>query len=655
MIIAKAIKKAAILFTSLPYIALAQTPQDSIPKPLKEVVITGIIDKHISETTANIQLIEKEQLSSNDQMNYATLFNQVSGVYMQSGALNTNRITIRGMGARSPFGTTSIRTFYGDIPLNDGNGGSEIEDFDLASLGNIEIHKGPSASSFGAGLGGTIILNPDYGTKDTFKIGAQTQIGSFGQLRTSAKANLSKNNFQSQLFYSNTHSDGFRDNNEYNREAFTATAQWKPNSKNTIDFLGNYTQLKAFIPSSISLEDYIESPTNAAFTWGVSQGFEDLNKLTLGTSWTHQFSKSTKWITSLSGNLRENYEPRPFNILNENSKNYNIRTKIVHQLRPKLKLALGGEYFLENYKYEIYQNLYRDFPSGTGSVKGLQLSGFEELKYYFNIFGEASYHASEKIIINTGFNVNNTQFDISNTFENESNTPLQFDWIISPSLGILYKACKAYQLKVSIAHGYTLPQSQDVFLADNSINKNIAPEQGWNFEIGNQFEIIKNKLKINSVIFYLMNDNLLVTETTVDDQNFVTNAGNTNHYGWETDVYYTPIQTSKSELKINANFSLNQYYFGEYIDENEDYSDNKLTGVPNSVSSALAQYNYKGIYSLINYLYVSKMPINDANTLYNDSYQLVNLKLGYEYTIHDSLKLNLYTCLLYTSPSPRDA
>ena len=37
------------------------------------------------------------------------------------------------------------------------------------------------------------------------------------------------------------------------------------------------------------------------------------------------------------------------------------------------------------------------------------------------------------------------------------------------------------------------------------------------------------------------------------------------------------------------------------------------------------------------------MPINDDNTLYNDSYQLVNLKLGYKFTINNSLKLDLYS------------
>jgi iron complex outermembrane receptor protein len=52
---------------------------------------------------------------------------------MQQGALNTNRITIRGIGSRAQFGTTKIKAYFDGIPLTTG-GETTLDDLDLASI-----------------------------------------------------------------------------------------------------------------------------------------------------------------------------------------------------------------------------------------------------------------------------------------------------------------------------------------------------------------------------------------------------------------------------------------------------------------------------------------------------------------------------------------
>ena len=59
--------------------------------------------------------------------------NQLSGIYLLSGALNTNRITVRGIGARTLFGTDKLRMYFNGIPITDGSGFSTLEAFDLVA------------------------------------------------------------------------------------------------------------------------------------------------------------------------------------------------------------------------------------------------------------------------------------------------------------------------------------------------------------------------------------------------------------------------------------------------------------------------------------------------------------------------------------------
>src|SRR5690606_38305790 len=53
--------------------------------------------------------------------------NKISGVYIQSGAINTNRITIRGVGSRTLYGTNKIKAYFNGIPITNGVGETALD------------------------------------------------------------------------------------------------------------------------------------------------------------------------------------------------------------------------------------------------------------------------------------------------------------------------------------------------------------------------------------------------------------------------------------------------------------------------------------------------------------------------------------------------
>ena len=202
--------------------------------------------------------IPREYLKRDIDLSITPSLNRVPGVHAHAGALNTNRITIRGIGNRSPFSTTKIRAYLDDIPLTTGDGETAIEDIDLSLIDEVKVWKGPTASIYGAGLGGMIHLQ----TVNQRNVGgswASTQFtaGSYGLLRNSTTANISTNQKYNLRFnYNNTYQDGYRDNNEYDREGFSFLGKFTPNRKNTTTLLANYTDVKAFIPSSLNRENH---------------------------------------------------------------------------------------------------------------------------------------------------------------------------------------------------------------------------------------------------------------------------------------------------------------------------------------------------------------------------------------------------------------
>ena len=621
----------SIVFT--PFIGNSQK-KDSIASALSEIIITNIIpNKKLEASAENVQVLTKENLNIGNELNYESVLNKVPGVFMQTGSLNTNRITIRGIGARSPFGTTSIRAYFGEIPLTDGNGNSAIEDFELGSISSIEVHKGPSGSSFGVGLGGTIILKPDYGQLNTTKISTQSTFGSFGLVRSLTKAAINTSKTNMQIVYGKTHSDGYRENNRYDRETFTASVAIALSKKDSLQFLGNYTNLKAFIPSSVNLETFLNSPKSAAPTWSDSQGFEDAQSFLGGLSWNHHFSPKVQLHSSIFSTYKENYEPRPFSFLDENTNAYGIRSRLTGVIS-KIKWGFGGELFLDKATINTFENRYLDFPIGTGSVQGNQLTGFKENRMYYNLFGEASFTFSKKISLNTGINLNKTSYKIDDSFtvgpENKSGD-FNFNSIISPKLGMVYHLAKHFQLNATIAHGFAPPTTEETLLPEGNINPDLKPEKGWNFEIGTRFSLLNNRMNGSLSIYNLKVSDLLVSRRAENDNLFAINAGKTTHLGFEGALNYKLINSLKFSLSSFVNYSIYQYYFNDFIDNQIDFSGNKLTGVPSGVFNSGISINSKmGIFGNISYQYVGRVPANDLNTVFSNTYQLVNAKLGFQ-------------------------
>jgi iron complex outermembrane receptor protein len=59
--------------------------------------------------------------------------------------------------------------------------------------------------------------------------------------------------------YNHLQSDGFRQNSSYDRKSLTLQGQQKINAKGELSFI-YYTQLKAYIPSSINEDDFNNHP-----------------------------------------------------------------------------------------------------------------------------------------------------------------------------------------------------------------------------------------------------------------------------------------------------------------------------------------------------------------------------------------------------------
>ncbi|GJM33774.1 MAG: outer membrane protein [Saprospiraceae bacterium] len=626
------------------YVEIALSPTAITLNAVAEVV--GIPSPVALQTLAPIATINGNQLARDNEVSITPALNRIAGVFMHSGSLNTNRITIRGIGNRSPFSTTKIRAYLDDIPLTTGVGETTIEDIDLSLLDQVQVWKGPTGSTYGAGLGGMIHLqtkSQEQAAPTSVKY--TSSFGSYGLVKQVIDANpVSKNgHFNVHVNYANLHSDGYRDNNEYDRETFTILGKAAIGPANQSTAFLNYTKLKAFIPSSLNLDDYKNNPSQAAFTWGQVKGFEDYEKVLIGLSNASLLFKkgraAIRNTTSLFTTYRSNYESTPFNILRENNQAIGARTKFTYDRQGKSdlpNLTLGGEVFFENYNWQTYAT--------QGGQLDTLMSDNQERRRYFNLFVETHYELGNQFFTTVGVNLNQTHYTLRDFFlrNGDLSDDYTFDLIPSPRLGLGYHLHPRVTLFATVSHGFSPPTLEETLAPDGSINPDIQPEKGWNFEIGSRGKYLGRKLSFDVSVYTMKIKDLLVARRTAQDQFVGINAGKTTHNGLEAYLQYH-VSGFNSPLSIFASYAYSDYRFDEFVDGENDYSGNDLTGTPPHLFSAGIDYRPKmGFYGNINFQYTDALPLRDDNSVYSKASKVMNAKIGYFLTLWKHLQIDLH-------------
>lgn len=596
---------------------------------------------------AAITRIGTPALRRDDGLTPAPIFNRVPGVYMQNGTYGTNRITIRGIGNRTPFGTSKIRAYLDEIPLTNGVGETTLEDLDLSLFSEVLIWKGPSASTYGAGLGGVIQLKtlPDAKNWSTMqRASSSLQAGSFGQMRSVSNFAYQDKSVRLALNYNNTHSDGYRANNRYDRSGFSALGQIKAGERHLFTVFANLTGVKSQIPSSLNLNDFMLNPRNAAANWLRVKGFEDYTKLIAGVThryiW-HQWENGQELSSSITGfaSSRNSYKSQPFNILRENNTSRGFRAVTEYRKganRRDANLSAGIEYFSEVY-------LWQTNATKSGVLDTL-LSDNKEVRKYYNLFIESHLDLGTRWFSTLGVNYNHTRYQLTDYFTRDKinlSGNKQFAPVLSPRLSLGYRLQPQISFFATLGHGFSTPTLQETLAPSGAINPNIRPESGWNLEIGSRGSNLGGKLNYEISIYRMRVNNLLVARRTSEDQYVGVNAGKTNHDGIEAALNYRE-HWGKWNFNFYASYTYAHYRFKAFVDADKNYSGNALTGTPpHHVTGGIETNTRFGLYSHLGYEWVDRYPINDANSVYNRAYNVWNLRMGWRKKL-GHLEFDLY-------------
>lgn len=643
----------AFLFLNyFPLQAQIPTVEDSLvtdSKLLDEVTVIGYDDhRRLLETPGAVGLVDRQMITAYDETSVVPAINMIPGVRMEQRSPGSYRIAIRGSSLRAPFGVRNVKVYWNDIPFTEPSGSTNLNLLDVINMGRIEVIKGPAGSIYGAGTGGVVNIQSEADGKTQNQAGIT--LGSYGmwRLETALHHTNAQNAFT--FRYAHQQADGYREHSALDRDVLQGRGSFHFSDQSTINANLLYSDLFYEIPGGLNREQYEENPRQArpgnAFAQGSVASNASIRQkyLLFGLSQDYAWNEKFSNQTTLYGDLSFFENPFLFDYKRDSRQGGGGRTRFQYETT----LGTVGASFQAGAEYQTALNVARNFGNKAGQPDTLNFD--DELRSWQSLFfAKVSFDLPARYFLTLGLSHNRLDYDIYRltdvALDSSYRVERNFDPVWAPRIGLV-KQFERTALHASVSYGFSPPAIEDVRTNEGSINLNLKPEKGINYEIGFRGNTLRNTLNFDLTAFYFRLDETIVQQQSDRGTVLFVNAGNTDQRGLEATATWFGITASENfitDLEVRTSYTLHDFIFKNYTKEGEDFSGNDLTGVaPNTWVTTLFLRTQPGVYLNTTYNFTDKIPLNDANEVYADAYHLLMFKGGYKKQFGDRLALELF-------------
>ena len=591
---------------------------------------------------ASVAMIGSKEMNRYAGTSLVPVFNTVPGVRMEERSPGSYRLAIRGSAVRSPFGVRNVKVYWNDLPFTDAGGNTYLNLFDLQAVQQAEIIKGPGTSVYGAGTGGVLMLNNAPPVQSGVDI--STLVGSYGLRRYDVQARVKSDKAYSRLLYAHQESDGYRQQTGMARDAVQLQSNFTLSDKSALAVYMLYSDLLYQTPGALTKQQYDEDPQQARPPGGPNPGAIDqhatiYNKTFYsGLSYQHQWNNRWSNRTGFYGTLTQFDNPTIRNYERRAEQGFGGRTSTAYNFA-KGKLTFGGEFQHSFSPVRVYDN-------NQGQSGALQTDDEIAITTYF-AFAQTEFFLPANFFLTLGGSINKLKVN----FKRYSDVPnvtgdSDFDAVFSPRIALLKKLNDNLSLHASFSQGYSPPTVQELYPSAGFFDTNLKPERGTNFEAGIRGAWFHKTLSVDAVVYDFGLRETIVIRHTEDGGEYFINAGKTSQQGAEVVIAWTPNlnpSSALSNIRTWTSLTWNRYTFEDYVKDNVNLDGNDLTGVsPNVRVLGFDIALRAGLYLHATGTYTDRIPLDDANTAYADSYMLIGGKLGYKKT-WNQLTLDVFT------------
>ncbi|ESA33396.1 hypothetical protein N836_21485 [Leptolyngbya sp. Heron Island J] len=638
------------------FILLAITPAAVAEETLRIIVTAERTPEDVQDVPISITAITDQEIEDADITSLEDIArNTPNFTFFSSGDRSFGLYSIRGLSNSTAISNRDPVDFYVDgVPYNF----ASFIDFDLPDLERVEVLRGPQSVLYGRNsLAGVVNLITRKPT-DTFEFSGVASYSNYNDL--DLRASVSGPIIDDELFFRLAGNYGSRDGylrntllddgvNEQSGGNGRGQLLWTPSDNLEIALNASFNNYQD------GANAYVILNTDPFETEQDIDGFTDLvsNDQSLRVAYTHPDFRFTS-ITNrrFSKNDVEfdgDYTAADAFVVAIDALENTVFSQELRLQSPeaaeRFEWILGG-YFESNQFDSVNNGLINGndiatifgptFPLPPGSTN---VANAEVNSDTFAVFGQVNYRPIDALTLTTGLRYESTnstleKFERTITIPGLPDTTLiSLDEIeqngneLLPRFAAEYRFSSDLMAYGSITRGYR-PSGVNIGPGDEA-SATFDAERSWNYEVGLKSSWLDDRLAINLALFHTPVDNFQVLQFDLIGNSFTDNA-DVSITGFELEARATPL----IGFDIIAGFGLTDAEFTNFTNPftGDDAEGNNLQFSPDVTYNLALQYRSpQGLFGRLELQGLGTTFFDDANTLKQEPYAIVNARLGYEF------------------------
>lgn len=636
----------------------AQTPEGALPEV---TVQSGRLEQRQFDAPGSVHALDAQTIRNGMQVNLSDALQQVPGVV----ALNRNnyaqdvQISIRGFGARAPFGLRGIRLITDGIPATIPDGQGQASTVSLTSTDRIEVLTGPLAQIYGNASGG-VIQTFTREASATPEALSQLYVGSFGQTRTDWQLSGRSGQVGIVADYSTFGIDGYRDHSDTRRQQLNSviTLDSQPGTRWKL-VVNMFDMPYAKDPLGLTA-DQLNNPAMAGNRAIAANTRKTVRQDQLGLVLDHRIDRDLSLTARVYGGSRDNLQYQALNTwvgLNRRYDGWGAQLK--------------GKSQVQDVPVEWVAGIDKDFAGeqrqGGTAAGGLKTSTItrDEWNQASNqdFFAQANWFVTERWTLTTGVRSSRIDLRSRDDFGGGSGSGAVQYSATSPVLGLTWHVTDQWNLYANQGKGFETPTLSETAYSTaangagilGAFNPSLRAATSRHQEVGTKWAP-SPATHVNVAWFQITTDNDIVPEYSAGGKTSYVNASRTVREGLELNVRH---QWNRHWKTVGSLTSMRATYDQTFTSRSSTGAPvtvpagNQLPGIPQQQAFASLQWSQNGfgtpgktplpgLEATVDWLARSQLWANDVNTQAAAGFGLFNARIKHRFTPAERIFMEAY-------------
>jgi len=614
----------------------AQEPDDQTP--LQAHIEAPLILTRWQDAPSGVTLIDDGDIrGGRAPLQPTDALNLSPGVLVQNrnNFAQNPRVSIRGFGARAPFGIRGVRVRLDGIPLTTVDGQAQIDAIDPSSIRSVEVLRGANAVLYGNGSGGLLDYR-SYSPRNSPFARVEAQLGGFGLRRVHGAVSEQfypdeQSSWAFRGAFTHLEQDGYREQSAVERRNAGLWLDHQQDNRDWFFILNHLDNPLAEDPGGLTYEEWQSDPTRAAPLASAMNAGQEVSQNIASLGMVQRFGGSHHQLLAqgwLTGRDFSQQLPFPGDSLVQYDRRI-IGGALLYQ-RPLGDLLLHTQLSLED-QQDDRQRYCRDVDlepfvcrSGTSDDLALdQLETASNVGLGLQLAGPVAKERGRWVV---GLRHDRLRLAIEDKLQPggiDNSGEREYDET-HYSLGYSHKLDNRWNAFGQYATSFEAPTFTEFANPEGSgFRPGLEPQSSQSFEIGLRGNYYG--LQAEGTLFTVRVEDEIVVDDDPgaapgDERTFYRNADRTRRDGMELGARWWPgalpqLQLAGALTWMDARF--------------DDASNNRLPGLPDRTAFIDARYQFQqGWFAGLAAQYIGTRYADDANTVEVPSQTVTDLRMG---------------------------